>query len=258
MLYRLLSIRSFVTLLAVVLALAVASPGEGEAATSKRAKKSKAKKSRKRAKRAKAKRRRARRSKRKRRRRRRSRFRGHGVKKAQLRTSPWPKPSGDIWLYSPNWREEIRLNIFDKEGNIDDAALAKLDHAFRCRRTGETRAADPRLAVVLSMIHDKFEGKRIELVSAFRFQRNEGSRHYHASAMDVRVKGVSGRQLRNFAHELDAGGMGIGFYPRSGFVHIDFRAPGDPSYRWTDYSSPGTGAKGGSPSRKWKRRKPGS
>ena len=30
--------------------------------------------------------------------------------------------------------------------------------------------------------------------------------------------------------------MGIGIYPASGFVHIDFRAPGDPSFRWTDWS----------------------
>ncbi|MBT8495452.1 MAG: DUF882 domain-containing protein [Deltaproteobacteria bacterium] len=262
MLYRLLSIRSLLTLLVVVLALLVAGPEVSEAAgksdRSKKAKRSKAKRSKakrsKRAKRARAKRRRAKRK----RRRRRSRYRGQSVKKEQLRAKAWKKPSGEIWMYSPNWREELRLNIYDEDGNIDDAALAKLDNAFRCRRTGETRASDPRLAVVLSMVYDRFGGKRIELVSAFRFQRNEGSRHYHASAMDIRVKGVSSRELREFAHSLDKGNMGIGFYPRSGFVHIDFRAPGDRSYRWTDYSRPGTGSKGSGPSRKWKRRKPGS
>jgi len=42
------------------------------------------------------------------------------------------------------------------------------------------------------------------------------------------------------AESLDGGGMGIGIYPRSGFIHVDYRAPGEPSYRWTDYSGPGS------------------
>ena len=33
--------------------------------------------------------------------------------------------------------------------------------------------------------------------------------------------------------------MGIGLYPTSEFIHVDFRAPGEPSYRWTDYSGHG-------------------
>jgi hypothetical protein len=33
--------------------------------------------------------------------------------------------------------------------------------------------------------------------------------------------------------------MGIGLYPTSQFIHVDFRAPGEPSYRWTDTSGPG-------------------
>jgi hypothetical protein len=30
--------------------------------------------------------------------------------------------------------------------------------------------------------------------------------------------------------------MGLGIYPATGFVHLDFRAPGEPSFRWTDWS----------------------
>ena len=29
----------------------------------------------------------------------------------------------------------------------------------------------------------------------------------------------------------------------SGFIHVDFRAPGEPSYRWTDWSGHGGGGK---------------
>ena len=119
------------------------------------------------------------------------------------------------------------------------------------------RSVDPRLYEILSIISDHFGGKRVELISGFRFQKNEGSRHYHASAMDIRVPGVSTRELYKFAESLDTGGMGIGLYPRSGFVHVDMRAPGDPSYRWVDRSPRGSGTRGGSPSKR-RRRVPGA
>ena len=63
--------------------------------------------------------------------------------------------------------------------------------------------------------------------------------------MDIRIPGVSIHDMYNFAETLDAGGMGIGIYPTSGFIHVDFRAPGEPSYRWTDYSGHGGGGGGG-------------
>ena len=47
--------------------------------------------------------------------------------------------------------------------------------------------------------------------------------------------------------------MGIGLYPRSGFVHIDVRSP--PSYRWIDYSPPNSNAAEKRPPRGWKRKK---
>lgn len=167
-----------------------------------------------------------------------ARFDGHAVAEAKLREEPLPRPSGEIWLYSINFREEIHVNIYDENGELDPDVMAQLDHLFRCRRTGEERAVDPRLYEILSTIYDQFGQQRIELVSGFRNQPNEGSRHYHASAMDIRIPGVSVRELYEFATSLDAGGMGIGKYPTSGFVHVDWRAPGEKSYRWTDYSGP--------------------
>ena len=168
-------------------------------------------------------------------------FVGHSVSKDRLRTEPLPAPSGEVWVYAENLHDEARVNIFGKKdagATYDDAALATLDHVFRCKRTGEQRAVDPRLYRTLSIIFDHFGGKRITLVSGFRYQRDEGSRHYHASAMDIRIPGVSVRELYTFAESLDPGGMGIGIYPRAGFVHVDFRAPGEPSFRWTDRSGP--------------------
>ncbi len=182
-------------------------------------------------------------------------YRGQGVAKEDLRTEALPKPTGELWLYAENFREEVKLNIYNDDGSINQSALASLDHTFRCKRTQEERAVDPRLYETLSMIQDHFGGKKVILTSGFRFQRNEGSRHFHASAMDIRIDGVSNRELYQFAESLDTGGMGIGIYPRSGFVHVDFRAPGEPSYRWTD-NSRGRRGRGKSPSKSWRGKKP--
>ncbi|MBI4508780.1 MAG: YcbK family protein [Deltaproteobacteria bacterium] len=181
------------------------------------------------------------------------RFFGQSVPAADLRTEPLPRPSGWVILFSNNFKEEVRVNIYNPDGSYDFSALAQLDRLFRCRRTKEERAVDPRLYEILSILHDQFGGRRVLLTSGFRFQRNEGSRHFHASAMDIVVEGVSYRELFQFAKTLDLGGMGIGQYPRAGFVHIDFRAPGEPSYRWTDTSGPGTSSTGRLPSRMWRR-----
>jgi uncharacterized protein YcbK (DUF882 family) len=164
-------------------------------------------------------------------------FQGHGANRSTLRTEPLARPSGDIWLYAENLAEEAKVNIYKKDGSYDDAALAKLDDLFRCRQTGEVRSVRPELYEQLSRISDHFGGdKRVELISGFRFAERSSSRHFHASAMDIRIKGVSIREMYKYAESLDGGNMGIGLYPTSNFIHVDFRAPGEPSYRWTDWS----------------------
>ena len=169
-------------------------------------------------------------------------FQGHGAGK--LRTEELPKPSGNVWLYAENLAEEAKVNIYKADGTFDDAALAKLDELFRCRQTGEVRAVRPELYEQLSRISDHFGGdKRVELISGFRFAERSSSRHFHASAMDIRIKGVTIREMYKYAESLDGGDMGIGLYPTSNFIHVDYRAPGERSYRWTDLSGSGSGKK---------------
>jgi uncharacterized protein YcbK (DUF882 family) len=45
------------------------------------------------------------------------------------------------------------------------------------------------------------------------------SQHNHLNAMDILVPGVAVYQLRQAARSLNL--RGVGFYPRSGFVHLD-------------------------------------
>lgn len=171
-------------------------------------------------------------------------FSGHGAARSSLRTEPLDKPSGNIWLYAENLVEEVKVNIYKPDGTFDEAALAKLDDLFRCRKTGEVRAVRPELYEQLSRISDHFGQPRVELISGFRFAERSSSRHFHASAMDIRIPNASIRDLYGYAETLDVGNMGIGIYPTSNFVHVDFRAPGEPSYRWTDRSGHSSGKKG--------------
>ena len=174
-----------------------------------------------------------------------------------MRAEPLEKPSGNISIRAENLNEEVTVNIYKPDGTFDEAALAKLDDLWRCTKTGEVRAVRAELYEQLSRIYDHFEGKQVQLVSGFRFAERNSSRHFHASAMDIRIKDVSIRDMYSYAESLDAGNMGIGIYPTSGFIHVDFRAPGEPSYRWTDYSGHGGGGhKKNAPARTQPARKP--
>jgi uncharacterized protein YcbK (DUF882 family) len=164
---------------------------------------------------------------------RKSSFRGHGVFNG-LRVGAPPRPSGNVHLYSVNHRDEVKVNIYREDGAYDEEAITRLNHFVRARSAGTMRTIEPRLYELLSHIYDQFGEKTLEFVSGFRDQPRATSYHYLGSAMDMRVRGVSVRELRDFVKTLDTGGMGLGLYPRVGFIHVDVRP--EPSYYWTDRS----------------------
>jgi uncharacterized protein YcbK (DUF882 family) len=184
---------------------------------------------------------------------RRGRLLGWVVPDSALRVSPAPRPSGDIRVYALNYKEELQTNIYNPDGSYRVAAAKQIAHVFRCRRTGEEHEIDPRLLTILSHVNDRFGGRPIELLSGYRFQRKTTSNHVHGTAADIRVAGVRPRDLQAFVHSLDAGGMGVGFYPRVGFIHVDVRPA--PSFRWIDNSRSNPDAWDKQPPRGWKRKK---
>lgn len=177
---------------------------------------------------------------------------GHVVPSAQLRTTPLPLPSGKVRLFGLSSREEANLDIFNDDGSFDVDQLRVADHMLRCKRTDTEKPIDPRLLVLLSHVYDHF-GKRLEVVSGFRNQRKQSSFHFRGSASDIRIEGVPPKKIVQFASTLDTGGMGIGLYPRSKFVHIDVRPL--PSYRWIDNARPNPNSPDKRPPRGWKRKK---
>jgi uncharacterized protein YcbK (DUF882 family) len=124
-------------------------------------------------------------------------------------------------------------------------AMQKLDYFLRDSRTQDEKAYDPREFDVLHNLMARLgrsEGV-IDIVCGYRtpwtnnFLRTrsghtgvaKNSQHVEAKAIDIRVPGVGTRALRDVALSLDEGG--VGYYPRSQFVHVDV----GPVRRWSFY-----------------------
>jgi len=169
-----------------------------------------------------------------------------------LRPSPPPRPSGNLHLFVLATREQLKVNIYNDDGSYNVESLRAVSHVLRCKRTDAEKDIEPRLMTVLSTIYDHFGGKPLQVVSAYRNQRRTTSYHFHGSASDIRIPGVKPPKVRDFAATLDAGGMGIGLYPRADFVHVDIRPP--PSYRWIDYARSNPDNPDKAPPKGWKRK----
>jgi hypothetical protein len=122
-------------------------------------------------------------------------------------------------------------------------------HAFarflRCHHTGRVHAISARLARLLYETASHFEFARVEIVAGYRAPRvarekgNPKSPHKRGVACDFRVVGVTNEVLRDYVRQFPK--VGVGFYPNSGFVHLDVRDK--VSAFWVDYSGPGERAR---------------
>jgi hypothetical protein len=105
-------------------------------------------------------------------------------------------------------------------------------HPFlRDHYTNQATRMDVRLLEVLSTVARQFKAARIEVVSGYRspkynlMLRKKGhevartSQHTQGNAVDFRIRGVPPKNLLRFVRSLRRGG--VGFYPRSQFVHSD-------------------------------------
>ena len=113
----------------------------------------------------------------------------------------------------------------------EDLPVEVFNWFLRCRFTHEPAAMDKRLVEVLVRAAERFRSDRVEVISGYRSDkhnlnlRKKGSRvarnsqHTHGTAVDFRIPGVHVSNLHRWARGLRLGG--VGYYPRSGFVHVD-------------------------------------
>jgi uncharacterized protein YcbK (DUF882 family) len=146
-------------------------------------------------------------------------------------------PAVEVTLYDANHRESHVVSIA-RDGSVDDATRAEIEHALRCRRTGKTRRIDQRLLAMIADVAIHYPGKTIEYVSGYRGHRGESrtSPHRAARAFDFRIRDVSLIEVRDYLwarFSASDTGVGVGWYPGDGFVHLDHR-PGQPDTAWTE------------------------
>jgi uncharacterized protein YcbK (DUF882 family) len=127
--------------------------------------------------------------------------------------------------------ESLQVEL-GRPGSWSPDALAAIDHLLRCHHTGEVHSIDPHLIETLLRLNRKLGGNRqMQVISGFRSpEYNEyllqqgrkvatASLHLSGQAIDIRVPGVALPKLHHTALSLAAGG--VGYYPRSAFVHFD-------------------------------------
>lgn len=134
-------------------------------------------------------------------------------------------------LLNTHTGESLDLAYFADGGYLSEA-LSQLNHVLRDHRTGEEGAIDPALFDLLHRVGQAAHADpSFEVISGFRSpSSNEtlrtqsggvarNSLHLKGMAIDVRLRGVDCRRLTDLALELARGG--VGYYPKSDFVHID-------------------------------------
>jgi uncharacterized protein YcbK (DUF882 family) len=122
--------------------------------------------------------------------------------------------------------------VYWRDGRHVPGELGRLDWIFRDHRAASVLALDVRLYDLLHAIaqsavvearYQIISGYRSPATNAMLAARSSGvssrSLHMQGKAVDVRLEGVPLAKLRDLALARRAGG--VGFYPRSDFVHLD-------------------------------------
>ncbi|HUA84848.1 MAG TPA: DUF882 domain-containing protein [Bryobacteraceae bacterium] len=135
-------------------------------------------------------------------------------------------------MYHTHTGERIDV-VFRRSENYVPEALGQLNHFLRDHRTGEVHRYDPRVFDVLADLLAAVgqPNAELQIICGYRtpwsnrFLRihtsgvAEHSLHMQAEAIDIRLPGVSTLALRNAALKLRRGG--VGYYPKSNFIHVD-------------------------------------
>lgn len=111
-------------------------------------------------------------------------------------------------------------------------AFSEIKHVMRDFRTNERYPIDPRLIDILFVLQQRtknftpfevFSGYRSPKTNAWLARATDGvargSLHMQGQAADINQPGTRLASLEKSAIKLKAGG--VGFYPSSGFVHVD-------------------------------------
>lgn len=128
--------------------------------------------------------------------------------------------------------DESLKTVYWENGQYNPEELDRVNYILRDFRANEIKPIDPLLLDTLVGLQRRLgTSKPFQIVSGYRspitnamlHANSEGvatrSMHVEGKAIDICVPGRSTAQVRRAALSLHAGG--VGFYPRTGFVHVD-------------------------------------
>ena len=151
---------------------------------------------------------------------------------AWARQSLYGVQERSLSLFNTHTGERLKEVVYWEQGNYIPDALNHLNHALRDHRTNEVHSIDPMTLDLMAAISRKVDAKRpFEIISGYRsLQSNRALRsvsrgvaknsyHMQGKAVDLRLPGVPLTVVRKAALDLRMGG--VGYYPKSDFVHID-------------------------------------
>lgn len=148
-----------------------------------------------------------------------------------------PRRPGVVTLVRAWSKERRELRLVNARGRVPPAAIQQLRQLLRPRNSSRRRDPAPRLLQLLADVSDHFGGREIHVVSGVRIAggtTKKTSQHVQGHAIDFRIPGVPLQELHDYCVRFER--VGVGLYPRSGFVHLDVRKS---DARWTDWSGPG-------------------
>jgi uncharacterized protein YcbK (DUF882 family) len=141
------------------------------------------------------------------------------------------QPERSLAFYNTHTGEQLRT-VYWEQGNYLRDSLGAINHILRDFRTNEIKDIDTGLLDLLFAIHNELETQQpFHIISGYRsadtnaFLRDhstgvaEHSLHLVGKAIDIRTPGRDLRVLHKTAVALKGGG--VGFYPKSDFVHVD-------------------------------------
>lgn len=130
----------------------------------------------------------------------------------------------------------------DASGHFGNKQLKGIRHFLRCHHTGREHPMNAHLLELLYKTAHHFGDREVSVVAGYRAPKvarkkgNPRSPHKRGVACDFRIAGVDNETLRDYLRSAFSG-VGVGFYPNSGFVHLDVGRRQNAF--WIDYSGPG-------------------
>jgi uncharacterized protein YcbK (DUF882 family) len=136
-----------------------------------------------------------------------------------------------VALFNIHTSETATVCYYD-QGHYRPEALDKIDYILRDYRTDEILPIDPLLLDQLYALKTRIRPRTpFHVISGYRTPATNAmlrhistgvartSLHTKGQAIDIRLPGYNTRRLRDLGLKLKAGG--VGYYPKSDFVHLD-------------------------------------